>query len=373
MKTNNTNIIYRFLGWTMISSVILLAGCGNPPPPSVTVFSPDFGPEETLITVEGMDFETVTYINFDNDVPANFNPSFGTDKALLFRVPPNAVLGENMVKIGTEGGETSFPFRVTLKAPEVSSFSPKSANEGEIVTILGKNFFEPLEILFFDSIPGKIIYADPDSLAIEVPPGVEQGRIKVKANGGNSFTSEVFFSTTDILINDFDGNGLRAETNKWIFYGNVEQNAFNAIQNTNPEPIDNNFLKISGTDPGTIWVGGAENHSWDADVFDVFPIESDINNTFLEVDVNSNGRDKTHLIIVLAERAGSPNDFTQTIHLDKDGWQKLSIPLNRFKDLDGFTVDPQKIRAVKLHLWNELSSNQSLEVNVDNLKFVQIN
>lgn len=373
MKKNHTNILYSFLILSVGLSLIFFSGCSSPAAPAVATFSPNFGPEETLITVEGMDFETVTYINFDNEVPANFNPSFGTDKALLFRVPGLAPLGENMIRIGTEGGETSFPFRVTLKAPEVSTFFPKSANEGQIVSILGKNFFEPLEVLFFDSIPGTIVFAAEDSLAIEVPAGVEKGRIKVKANGGNSFTSEVFFSTTDILVNDFDGNGLRSETTKWIFYGNVEQNAFNAVQNTNPDPINNNFLKISGTDPGTIWVGGAENHSWDSDVFDVYPISSDINNTFLEVDVNSNGKDKTHLIIVLAEREGSANDFTQTIHLEKDGWETLSIPLNRFKDLDGFTVDPQKIRAVKLHLWNELGSGQSLEVNVDNLKFVQVN
>jgi len=370
-KTIKNNIKYAtiILGF----GIIFWTGCSNPEPPQVVTYSPTFGPAETLITVEGMNFETINYLNFDENIPANFNPSFGTDQALLFRVPENAILGENMIRIGTDGGETTFPFRVTLKAPEITTFFPTSANEGEIISILGKNFFEPLEVLFFDSIPGDIVYASEDSLAIVVPPGVEKGRIKVKANGGNSFTSEVFFSTTDHLVNDFDGNGLRNETNKWLFYGNIEQNAFNAVQNTDPEPIDNNFLKISGTDEGTVWVGGTENHSWDANIFDVFPIESDINNTFLDLDVNSNGQEDTHLIIVLVERGGSTNDFTQTIHLDKDGWDHLSIPLNRFADLDGFTIDPQKIRAVKLHLWNELGSFQKLEANVDNLKFVQIN
>lgn len=358
---------------TVFTGTILFIGCGKVSPPAVAEFSPIFGPEETLITVQGMNFETVTYINFDNDIAANFNPSFGTDSALLFRVPEFATLGDNMIRIGTEGGETTFPFRVTLKAPEVSGFAPKSANEGAIVSITGKNFFEPLEVLFFDSIPGNIVYAAEDSLAVEVPAGVEKGRLKVKANGGSSQTSEVFFTTTDILVNDFDGNGLRSETTKWIFYGSVEQNAFNAVQNANPEPINQNYLKISGTDPGTVWVGGTENHSYDVNDFDVFPIASDINNTFLELDVHNNGRDKTHLIIVLAERAGSANDFTETIHLEEDGWNRISIPLSRFADLDGFTVDPQKIRAVKLHLWNELGSTLPLEANIDNLKFVQIN
>jgi hypothetical protein len=372
MKNNIAKYIYicwfAFIGTTLL----LLVGCSKPGPPSVLTYSPTFGSEETLITVEGMSFETVTYINFDNDVPANFNPSFGTDNALLFRVPPNAPLGDNTVRIGTEGGETTISFRVTLKAPIIQSFSPKSANEGSIVSFVGENFFEPLEVLFFDSIPGNIVYASEDSLAVEVPAGVKKGLLRVKANGGTAQTSEVFFSTTEILVNDFDGNGLRSETNKWIFYG-VEQNSFNAVQNTNPEPLNNNFLKISGTDIGTIWIGGTENHAWDTDVFDVYPIESDINNTFLEMDLNSNGKEDTHLIIVLTERNGSINDFTQTIQLDSEGWERVSIPLNRFTDLEGFTIDPQKIKTVKLHLWNELGSTQSLEANIDNLKFVQIN
>jgi len=354
-KVNINNAYLKY--FTLSFIVLVMFSCGEVEKPALTTYMPLFGPEETLITVEGMHFETVEYINFDENVAANFNPSFGTDNALLFRVPANAILGENTIRIGTEGGEVTFPFRVTLLPPEVNDFNPKSANEGDIVSITGENFFEPLEVLFFDSIPGNILFAAEDSLVVEVPAGVQKGQIKVKANGGDSFTNEVFFSTTDILVNDFDGNGLRASTNMWLFYGNVDQNSFNAVHSSDPEPVEGNFLKISGKDPGTVWVGGTENHSWDTEVFDVFPIESDIDNTFLDVDLNSNGQDKTYLIIVLVERNGSSNDFTQTIQVDWDGWDNVSIPINRFKDIDGFTI----------------ATNQSLEVNVDNLKFVQIN
>lgn len=346
--------------------------CESGEAPSVASFKPDFGPEETLITVEGANFDELIAINFDNDVAADFNPSFGTSEALLFRVPPNAPLGENQVKIITENGETSFSFRVTLQAPSVFDFYPKSANQGSEVTILGKNFFEPLEILFFDSIPGNVIYNQPDSIVVEVPAGVEKGRIKVKANGGSSITPELFFSTDDVLVNNFDGAGIRSETGKWLFYGGIDQNAMTAVTAMSPEPIDGNFLKISGFDTGAIWVGGTESHSNDPMVFDVFDISSDVNDTFVEMELNSNGKDDTHLIIVLAERGGSPNDFTETIAIDWDGWKKISIPLNRFADIDGATPNPQKIRTIKMHLFNELGSSQKMEANIDNVKFVQI-
>ena len=365
------DIKFLSLGLMML---LILSSCEEEGPPIVDSFTPDSGFEKTLITVEGSNFENLVSINFNEGIPADFNPSFGTSSALLFRVPENAPLGQNNVVITTETGEVSFPFTVTLEAPAISDFNPKSANEGEMVYIIGKNFFEPLVVLFEDSLAGNIIYSDPDSLVVEVPPGVERGRIKVKANGGFSLTGEFFFSTTELLVNDFDGNGVRSETDKWLFYGSINENASTAIFDTDPIGVDGTqFMKISGTDPGSIWIGGAESHSNDPMVFDVFDIESNINNTFVEMDINNNGYDKTHLILVLAERGGSPNDFSETIEVDWDGWKHVSIPLNRFKDVDGAFINPEKIRTIKMHLYNELQTNQPLEVNVDNLKFVQIN
>lgn len=365
-----------FIKFVSLVAILLccLSSCEEVGPPTIDTFEPEAGFEGALITVEGSNFENLVSINFNDGVAADFNPSFGTSTALLFRVPENAPLGDNNVVITSETGEVSFPFRVTLEAPAISDFNPKSANEGEMVYIIGENFFEPLVVLFEDSIAGNIVYSDPDSLVVEVPANVERGRIKVKANGGSSLTGEFFFSTTDLLVNDFDGNGIRSETSKWLFYGSINENANSAIVDSDPEPIDGSqFLKLSGTDPGTIWIGGTESHSNDPMVFDVFDIVSDINNTFLELDINNNGFDKTHLILVMAERGGSINDFTETVEVDWDGWGHVSLPLNRFKDVDGAFINPQKIRTIKMHLYNELQTNQSLEVNVDNLKFVQIN
>ncbi len=348
-------------------------GCTKGDPPSIMSFEPEFGPPETLITVKGVNFDDMLALNFDDNVPADFNPSFGTETALLFRVPKEAILGDNMIRVVTVDGETSFPFKVTQKAPEITSFGPSSASAGDKVFFSGENFFEPLEILFFDSIPGTVLFATEDSLVVEVPEGVQKGRIKVKANGGFIETSEVFFTTKNIVVNDFDGNGVRSETENWLFYGNIDQNSSDAVHSTNPEPLDGNFLKITGVDPGSIWIGGAESNSNDLNNFDVFDIQSDINNTFIEMDLHSNGAEETHLIVVLAERGGSFNDFTETVHIDWDGWEKVNIPLNRFVDFEGATIDPSKIRTIKLHLYNELGVSKRLQANIDNLQFIQIN
>ncbi len=352
--------------------IIGLGSCTRVGAPAVDMYGPETGPAQTLITVHGQNFVDLVAIDFDEEVAADFNPSFGKEDVLLFRVPNDAIVGDNMIKIESEHGQVEIPFRVTLDAPSVFDFGPKFGNEGEHVWITGKNFFEPLEVLFFDSIPGDIVYHQEDSLVVVVPPNVQKGRIKVKANGGFSLTPELFFSTQELLVNDFDGNGVRSETDKWLFYGGIDQNASNAVNNESPDPIDGNFLKLSGTDQGSSWVGGAESNSGDVDVFNTFEISSDINNTFLQLDINSNGQDDTHLILILAERDGSTNDFTETVAVNWSGWNNVSIPLNRFSDINGATPDPQKLRTIKLHLFNELSSSQKMEVNIDNLKFIQI-
>jgi len=60
------------------------------------------------------------------------------------------------------------------------------------------------------------------------------------------------------------------------------------------------------------------------------------------------------------------------IHINETGWSKINIPLNRFEDIDGATPDPQKLRTIKFHLFNQLSSSQTMEANIDNIKIIQI-
>jgi len=167
---------------------------------------------------------------------------------LLLRIPEEVALGDHVVTIETEGGTATTNFKVTLEAPEIYRFEPESADVGQEITIYGENFFEPLEVYFFDSIQANIINLTPDSIRVVVPEGVEKGALTVVANGGLTRSPVQFFSTNTILINDFDGNGLRGETNKWIFVGSVDQNANNATQNTNPAPKDGDFLKLTGAD-----------------------------------------------------------------------------------------------------------------------------
>lgn len=341
--------------------------------PSIIGVEPAFGPEETLVTFEGVNLANLQTIAFSGQ-EVNFNTAYNSDNALLFRIPSNIPLGDHEVVFTTEGGTATAQFRVTLDPPEIFSVVPESAASGEEITLYGENFFDPVEVYFFDSIKAEITLLTPDSLKVIVPEGIEKGFIGVQANGGYVYSPVNFFSINSIIINDFDGNGMRAETNKWIFQGSVNQNATNAVQNSNPAPISGNFLKLSGRDELDIsWIGGTQTYfGFPGDDFQTFGITATSNDVLLEMDVHNNGRDNTHIILILGEKDGSPNDFTEEIHVDWNGWKKVSVPLNRFMDLNGFLVDPQKVRVVKVHLIDKEDSNALLEVNVDNIRFVEL-
>lgn len=351
----------------------LFFSCKDAPAPVLESVEPVFGPAETLVVFKGTnlsDLETLTFSGQE----VNFNNAYNSDNALLFRVPTSIPLGDHEVVFTTAGGSVSTNFRVTLEAPEIFNITPEFASSGDVVTIKGKNFFDPVTVYFHDSIMAEIIYLAPDSMEVVVPPGIEKGRVVVWANGGRALSPINFFSVNSILVNDFDGNGVRSETDNWLLTGFIDQsNMADAVQNSSPDPINNNFLKLTGKDDLDIsWVGGAENNSQDIGVFENFGITNTSANTLLEMDINNNGNEKTKLILILLERDGSPNDFTQTIDVDWSGWDKISIPLNRFEDLDGFIVDPKKIKTIKFHLTDDDPSNPPLEVNIDNIEFIEI-
>ena len=362
--------------FTVCSFALLLAVAAcepTPDAPVITDIDPVFGETTTLVTIEGMNLANITELAFNGE-PINFNTAYNSDVALLFRVPESLPTGEYQIDLTTDGGTASTSFRITLAAPEIYFLEPESAPVGATIDILGKNFFEPLAVEFFDGVPADIISKSPDKLTVKVPEGVQEGPILLSANGGDTLSPVNFFLTAEVLVNDFDGNGVRANTGDWIRAGFVDQaSAAEAVQAVGPAGIDGNYLHISGTDAlGIEWIGGFENPSNDAG-FNVFNITAEERSkVLLEFDVNNNGRTDTHLLLAFKERDGSNNDFAHEVAVSGDGWQQLSIPLTRFEDLDGNQVDLSKIKTLKLHLIDTNETGNPLEANIDNVRFVQI-
>ncbi|MEM9259418.1 MAG: glycan-binding surface protein [Bacteroidota bacterium] len=366
---NHQLIVYLFL----LLSLGFITSCEeDPPPPVIMSVTPAFGSPETLITFEGMHLGNLTSLMF-NDRVVNFNNAYNSDNALLFRIPTDMEIGEYVLTFSTAGGADQVDFRVTREAPQIFSFASESGQVGEPFTIYGENFYEPLEVYFTDSVRAEILTSSTDSIVVAVPEQAEQGLITVVANGGVTRSPVRFFQVNEILVNDFDGNGVRSATNFWAFSSGLDYNANTAIQNSSPSPTEDNFLKLAGKDDlGIGFIGAATTHSFDTDVFTNFGITTDLANTLLELEVNTNGHPATRLILVLRERDGSANDFSREIILDRSGWQTISQPLSRFQDIDGNLIDPTKVATIRLILFDTEATGSQFEANIDNLRFIEI-
>ena len=366
--------LFRLNTFVLICSIFGAAACQKDAgTPIIDSIEPAFGPTETLLVIEGTNLGGIQRIQFgDQDI--NWNTAYNSDVALLLRVPTSISLGDQDLILTTAGGSAVTKFRVTLDAPEIFSVTPESGAPGDLITFVGKNFYEPLEVYFYDSLLADIIFSSEDSMIVRVPEGIEKGRIRLIANGGDTLSPVDFFTVDQVLVNDFDGNGVRSDTERWIFRGSVDQSPFDAVQNSNPEAYDGHFMKLSGRDQLDIgWIGGAQNHfGFPGDNFTGFGLTANRQNTFLEMEINNNGQNGTQIILILNENGGSFNDFTYELKVDGVGWQTISVPLTRFTDLDGIPVDPTKVHVVKVHLNDKDKTGEKMEVNIDNLRFAQI-
>lgn len=363
-------IHHLFLLLLLAGLSLLITGCEpDPDPPVIESVTPTFAPAEALITIQGMNLANTRSLKFNGQV-INFNTAYNSDVALLLRVPTFLELGEQLIELTTDGGTATANFRVALDPPFITFFSQESAQIGEELTIYGGNFYEPLEVYFFDSVQAQIVSSSPDSLVVVVPEGVQQGRVRVNANGGTSESPVNFFRVSNVLVSDFDGNGARADVTNWIFTSGLNENRFTAVQNSNPAPISGNFLKITGQDSqGIGFIGSASSPTFMADSLGITTTPQ---NTLFRMDVNSNGRTSTRLIIVLREANGSFSDFSQEIRLDRSGWRQVNLPLNRFQDANGVVVRPAKVNSVKFILFDSQGVGSLFEANIDNVRFAEI-
>lgn len=377
----STTLLYRLLPLAVLALSVVACET-KPDPPALVSLTPEKGSEGQLIIMRGENLAEIREMTFNDEV-IPFNTAYNSDVALLFRVPTGLSLGEKLVRVRTDGGSFETNFLVTQEPPGISRFSPRSADAGEQITIIGRNFYEPPLTVWFrtdgtgdngrqDSIAGEIVFAALDSLIVTVPENARTGKIFVEANGGLAESNLTFQTLVRTLVTDFDGNGVRPDNDAITFDGFTDQqNGENYIRRSLPGPIDENFLHLTGTDDlGTIWLGGAKTPGGNG--VESFGITTDVRNTFLELDVNNNGRTNSWLTLVLQEKGDNSGlDYTVRRRISEPGWQRISIPLIRFRNSSNIIIDPALVNQIKWHIEDRDDTNQLIEMNIDNVEFVE--
>jgi hypothetical protein len=144
------NYVMRLLILNLIFG-LMVSSCSDDETlkPSVGGISPMQGASNELLTLTGKDLSNVQTIYFEKgNVLAGFNPNFNTKKAILFRVPAEAVPGEqNIIFTNTDGTEFTVAFNV-LGFANIIDVSNYNFSENTEIVLTGKNLDDVTSVVF---------------------------------------------------------------------------------------------------------------------------------------------------------------------------------------------------------------------------------
>lgn len=140
-----------------------------------------------LIAIIGENLQDAVEIWF-NDQQARLTPTYITNTSILVSVPsqiPKEI--SNKLKIVFKDGFILYhTFSVQISKPAISSMISEFVNDGDVATIKGDYFYEPLTVTFAGGLTGTIVSVKDQIIEVKVPAGAQPGQIVVKTNFGET-------------------------------------------------------------------------------------------------------------------------------------------------------------------------------------------
>ena len=201
-----------------------------------------------LIAIIGTNLQNAVEVWF-NDRKAMLTPTYITNTSLLVRVPSQIPIDvNNTIKILFKNGrELLHNFEVQISEPEIQNMVSEFVNEGDIATIRGDYFYEPLTVTFTGGVEGEKVMVDDQLLEIRVPAGAQPGPITIKTNFGETESNFWFRDNRNLLIH----------IDPWTGWWGGDL----VVPSTDPMAISGNYTRLTkniGAWAWTEWIGGKE-------------------------------------------------------------------------------------------------------------------
>lgn len=205
MKTTNKTILLLMMAIAIVSVVASckkdnLPNGGQPKVDYVRITAPESSDslligahQGQLIAIIGQNLQDAVAIWF-NDQKAVLTPTYITSTSILVSVPnPIPKTITNKLKMYFSNGDSLlYDFQVQISKPDVSNMVCEFVNDGEIATIRGNYFYEPLTVTFTGGATAQLVSVKDNELQFRVPAGAQAGPITVKTNFGET-KSDFFF------------------------------------------------------------------------------------------------------------------------------------------------------------------------------------
>lgn len=274
-----------------------------------------------LIAIIGKNLQTATEIWF-NDQKANLTPTYITNKSILVAVPtPIPLKITNTLTIKFKNGkELIHNFEVEISKPYISGMVSEYVNTGDVATIRGDFFYEPLTVTFAGGVIGQLESVEDRLIKVRVPSGALPGQITIKTNFGETKSDFWFRDNRNIFLSSDPFTGW------W--------NASYVV--TNPAPgdpvaISGNYIRVKKSIGAWAWTevaGGPASAMGDIskNVPDAAILKPD--DYFLKFEVNTLKPYTSNLLkINVALNAEDNNAYQWKPPFDTQGqWQTVSIP-----------------------------------------------
>jgi hypothetical protein len=204
--------------------VVLFSSCGEEdgnPSPVAGAISP--------VQVTGSELRNVQTIVFETgNVRADFNPNFNTDGAILFRVPIEAVPGEqNIILTNSSGSSFTVPFNV-LGFANITSVSDYNFTQGTQITLTGKNLADVLSVVFTGTTTElEIVSKTATTLTLQFPAlDVPESTLTITNQAGPATTTQSFVAIDNAFKLFTDNYAAGYQDASWGSGGTISTDEF---------------------------------------------------------------------------------------------------------------------------------------------------
>lgn len=176
--------------------------------PAVAELVPtQLGTPKNVYAIQGSGFISLQKIYF-NGKDTYFNPTLVTDNTIFVTIDETTPYANqaNELKIVTSLGTAVFPFVIAPPPPSISSFNPINGNVGDVITVTGKYFLNP--IVKFGTISGVIISSTLTEIKVKIPTGADNKYLSVtNISGTATSTDAIGTAIYDDVFYGIDGVG----------------------------------------------------------------------------------------------------------------------------------------------------------------------
>ncbi|MBK6265046.1 BspA family leucine-rich repeat surface protein [Marivirga sp. S37H4] len=222
-----------------------LAGFTFVPAPVITSFNPTSAAQGETVTIIGTDFTNASLVSFGGTNVVSYTVISDTEIA--------AVVGSGAsgdVLVSTPGGTATLSGFEFTTEPVINSFSPLSATQGTIITIMGGNLSAATSVFFGDTEATSFAVISPNIITAVVGEG-STGIVSVNTPSGNASMSGFTFLSAQIAVSSENNVEIINNQQEVISSSNtiIGENKQHTFEINNPGNISLLISEITSSNP----------------------------------------------------------------------------------------------------------------------------